>query len=77
MYIIEQFMRWWNSLAGENGKQKFSTQQEAFEFIQKSYAQSGGPNAKILAMRKRYEEINRARQAKSRPDKDRDQTAIA
>ena len=77
MYIIEQFMRWWNMLAGENGKQKFRTQQEAFDFIQRSYKKSGGPNAKIIAMRKRYEEINRARQAKSGPNKDRDQAAVA
>jgi hypothetical protein len=77
VYIVEHFMRWWNMLAGKNGKQKFRTQKEAFDFIQRSYEESGGPNSKILAMRKRYEEVNSARQAKARSNKGRDQAVVA
>ena len=58
---LDTFMNWWNRLALRNGKAKFRTEREAFEFIQHTYENSGGPNAEIRAMRKEYEEIRRAR----------------
>ena len=59
--IIESFRQWWNWLAEKNGKQKFRTHEEAVEFVRKVQRENGGPNAKIQAMRERYEEINRTR----------------
>jgi hypothetical protein len=61
MHVIESFMRWWNSLAQRNGKLKFKNQREAAEFVRRVLNEHGGPNAKILEMRKRYEDVNRAR----------------
>jgi hypothetical protein len=78
--VIENFMRWWNWLAQGNGKAKFRTQREAFEFIQRTYKKSGGPNCEIRAMRKEYEEIRRARAARRKntgSNKGRDQAAVA
>ena len=59
--IILAFMRWWNALALRNGKLKFRNQREAAEFVRRVQNENGGPNAKILAMRQRYVEINRAK----------------
>ena len=58
---IEAFMRWWNWLAQKNGKLKFRTQREAAEFVRRVQNENGGPNAKIQAMRERYNQINHAR----------------
>jgi hypothetical protein len=60
---IEAFWRWWNRLAQKNGKLKFRTYREAAEFVRRVQKENGGPNDKILAMRKRYNEIRRARAA--------------
>lgn len=62
------FMRWWNSLARRNGKLKFRNQREAAEFVRKVQNQNGGPNAKIVGMRKRYNEINSARHDQPSPE---------
>jgi hypothetical protein len=59
--VIAAFMRWWNSLALRNGKLKFRNQREAAEFVRRVQNENGGPNAKILAMRQRYNEVNRAK----------------
>jgi hypothetical protein len=69
------FMQWWNRLAGRNGKLKFRTQREAAEFVRRVQNENGGPNAKIVAMRLRYNEVNRARAA-ARPDESRNTAAI-
>lgn len=61
MNPIELFMRWWNMLAARNGKLKFRTQREAAEFVRRIQNENGGPNAKIMAMRARYNEVNRAK----------------
>lgn len=61
MELIESFMRWWNSLAKKNGKLKFRNQREAAEFVRRVQNENGGPNEKIIEMRRRYNEINRAR----------------
>jgi len=61
MHLIELFMRWWNDLAQHNGKLKFRTQREAAEFVRRVQNENGGPNAKIVEMRKRYDEVNRAK----------------
>jgi hypothetical protein len=61
MHIIELFMRWWNDLAQDNGKLKFRTQREAAEFVRRVQNENGGPNAKIVEMRKRYDDVNRAK----------------
>jgi hypothetical protein len=61
MEPIEAFMRWWNALARRNGKLKFKNQREAAEFVRRVHNENGGPNAKLVAMRMRYEEVNRAR----------------
>jgi hypothetical protein len=68
--VIIAFMRWWNSLALRNGKLKFRNQREAAEFVRRVQNENGGPNAKILAMRQRYVEVNRAKPGRptSRPD---------
>lgn len=65
MHIIEMFMRWWNSLAQRNGKLKFKTQREAAEFVRRVQSENGGPNAKIMEMRKRYDDINRGQADRS------------
>ena len=67
---IEAFMRWWNWLALRNGKLKFRNQREAAEFVRRVQNENGGPNAKILAMRQRYVDVNRAKQERddTRPD---------
>lgn len=62
MDVIETFMRWWNSLAQRNGKLKFRTKREAAEFVRRVQNENGGPNDKILKMRKRYEEVKRAKE---------------
>src|SRR5215211_5913557 len=72
MDVIEAFMRWWNRLARQNGKLKFKTQREAAEFVRRVHNENGGPNAKLVAMRMRYNEVNRARAARtSRSDEGR------
>ncbi|RWO96926.1 hypothetical protein [Mesorhizobium sp.] len=58
---IRAFMNWWNNLARKNGKLKFRTQREAAEFVRRVQNENGGPNAKILAMRKQYETVNSAK----------------
>jgi hypothetical protein len=60
--VILAFMRWWNALALRNGKLKFRTQREAAEFVRRVQNENGGPNAKMLAMRQRYVDVNRAKQ---------------
>jgi hypothetical protein len=65
--IILTFMRWWNALAQRNGKLKFRNQREAAEFVRRVQNENGGPNAKIVAMRQRYVEINRAREGRNSP----------
>jgi hypothetical protein len=54
--VIGVFARWWNSLASNNGKLKFKTQQEAADFVRRVQIENGGPNAKIIEMRRRYNE---------------------
>lgn len=76
MELIESFIRWWNSLASRDGKLKFKNQREAAEFVRRVQNQHGGPNAKIIEMRKRYNDINSARQPnKTEFKRDRD-TAV-
>lgn len=62
---IQTFMNWWNNLARRNGKLKFRNQREAAEFVRRVQNENGGPNAKIIAMRKQYEAVNRAKSAAS------------
>ena len=78
MSVIENFMKWWNWLAEKNGKLKFRTQREAAEFVRQVQNKNGGPNLKIQAMRKRYEEVNHARERnlRSRPDTGRNQAVL-
>ena len=71
-YVILAFMRWWNALALRNGKLKFRNQREAADFVRRVQNENGGPNAKILAMRQRYVEINRAKTGRSSPQLDQD-----
>ena len=61
MNVVIAFMRWWNSLALKNGKMKFRNQREAAEFVRRVHNQNGGPNDKIIALRRAYEEANRGR----------------
>jgi hypothetical protein len=58
---IDHFARFWNYLAQRNGKLKFRTQREAAEFVRRVQNENGGPNAKIIAMRKQYEDVTRAK----------------
>jgi hypothetical protein len=69
--LVESFMKWWNGLAAENGKLKFRSMEEAAEFVRKVHEKNGGPNAKIRAMRKQYDDVNRSREKRSAtgPDK--------
>jgi hypothetical protein len=73
---IETFMTWWNSLARRNGKLKFKTQREAAEFVRRVQNENGGPNAKIVEMRRRYDEVNRAKAAKQSRLNERGSTAV-
>jgi hypothetical protein len=59
--VLDTFARWWNYLAQRNGKLKFRTQREAAEFVRRVQNENGGPNAKIVAMRRRYDDVTRAR----------------
>lgn len=61
MDLVDIFMRWWNGLANNNGKLKFRNQREAAEFVRRVQNENGGPNEKIIQMRKRYNEVNRAK----------------
>jgi len=70
--VILAFMRWWNTLALRNGKLKFRTQREAAEFVRRVQNENGGPNAKILAMRQRYVDVNRAKAGRDTPRFDED-----
>jgi hypothetical protein len=69
-HVVLAFMRWWNTLALRNGKLKFRNQREAAEFVRRVQNENGGPNAKIVAMRQRYVEINRARAKHTSPGLD-------
>jgi hypothetical protein len=71
--MFSTFARWWNSLASNNGKLKFKTQQEAAEFVQRVQTENGGPNAKIIEMRRRY---NEARAATSGPHEGGNKAAV-
>jgi hypothetical protein len=65
--MIDTFMRWWNLLAQRNGTLKFRNQREAAEFVRRVQNENGGPNAKIMAMRQRYVEVNRAKTGRTGP----------
>ena len=72
------FMNWWNRLARRKGKLKFNNQPEAADFVRRVHNENGGPNAKLVAMRQRYEEVSRAnRQAAPRSNQDRDTSVLA
>lgn len=62
--LIDAFMGWWNSLAKKNGKLKFRNQREAAEFVRRVGNANGGPNEKLMEMRKQYEVIQAARNGK-------------
>jgi hypothetical protein len=70
MYAVYLFMKWWNFLAERNGKLKFRTQREAAEFVRRVHNENGGPNAKIVAMRSKYNEVNRAKARREAPRSD-------
>jgi hypothetical protein len=76
--VIGTFMRWWNTLALRNGKLKFRNQREAAEFVRRVQNENGGPNAKILAMRQRYVEVNRANTGRNNagPDSGHDRAVL-
>jgi hypothetical protein len=76
--VILAFMRWWNTFALRNGKLKFRTQREAAEFVRRVQNENGGPNAKILAMRQRYVDVNRAKAGRDIPrfDEGNDRTVL-
>jgi hypothetical protein len=67
MSAIQMFMTWWNALARRNGKLKFKTQREAADFVRRVHNENGGPNAKIIAMRQRYEDVKRAQEQRTAP----------
>lgn len=59
--IIEFFLRWWNSLAEDNGKLKFRNRREAEDFVRSVANHSGGPNSTMIAMRREYLAIQKER----------------
>jgi|688.fasta_scaffold461025_3 hypothetical protein len=63
MLAIDIFLRWWNSLAAKNGKLKFSNRRQAAEFVRRVQNENGGPNAKIIEMRRRYNSVNNAKRS--------------
>tara|TARA_R110002074_G_scaffold104113_7_gene224753 strand:+ start:3001 stop:3228 length:228 start_codon:yes stop_codon:yes gene_type:complete len=69
--VIDSFFSFWNGLAKRNGKLKFRNRREAFEFVRRVKNASGGPNAKILEMRRNYEAIQETRTAASKPAVDK------
>ncbi len=76
--VILAFVRWWNTLALRNGKLKFRTQREAAEFVRRVQNENGGPNDKILAMRQKYVDVNRAKAGRdtSRFDEGNNRTVL-
>lgn len=58
MNFVQYFLVWWNKQASKNGKTKFRNQKEAAEFIRQVQNRTGGPNAKLIAMRERYVEAH-------------------
>lgn len=58
MNFVQYFLIWWNKQAAKNGKTKFRNQKEAAEFIRQVQNRTGGPNAKLVAMRERYVEAH-------------------
>ena len=62
--IIDTFMRWFNSVAEKADKPKFRTQREAIDFVRHVANASGGPNAKILKMRKDYVSVLKEQKAR-------------
>jgi hypothetical protein len=57
---IDMLSYWWNYITRRNAKLKFRTPREAAEFVRRVQRENGGPNEKIIAMRRRYEEVIRA-----------------
>ncbi|MDH7787687.1 hypothetical protein QBD01_003714 [Ochrobactrum sp. 19YEA23] len=64
MNMIQHFLVWWNRNAVKNGKVKFRNQKEAAEFVRRVQNRTGGPNAKLIAMRERYVEAHAGKGAK-------------
>lgn len=62
--IIDTFMRWFNFVAEKADKPKFRTQREAIDFVRHVANASGGPNAKILKMRKDYVSVLKEQKAR-------------
>lgn len=58
MNVYQHFLSFWNRLAVRNGKTKFRNQKEAAEFIRQVQNRTGGPNARLIAMRERYVEAH-------------------
>lgn len=56
MFRLNVFSVWWNALAKKNGKLKFKNQREAADFVRETYNKNGGPNAKLIEMKRQYEE---------------------
>lgn len=61
--VADTFFGWWNRIAPRTGKAKFRTQREAAEFVRRIQNEQGGPNEKLREMYRKYEEINRAKEA--------------
>lgn len=57
--MYDEFMAFWNRLAKKNGKLRFRNRREAAEFVRRIKNESGGPNAKILEMRREYEALRK------------------
>ena len=66
MSVIDAFFGWWNQLASRTDKLKFRNQREAAEFVRRVQNENGGPNERIVEMRNRYQQINRARSESNR-----------
>ncbi|MEM7470722.1 MAG: hypothetical protein AAF340_05165 [Pseudomonadota bacterium] len=72
--IIDSFLAFWNGLAKKNGKLKFRNRREAAEFVRRISNQSGGPNAKLVEMRRQYETVQKSRETSAEPQRGRTET---
>jgi hypothetical protein len=64
MVFTQGFMYWLNSLASGNGRLKFRSSREAADYVRRIHNEQGGPNAKIIALRKRYNDVIQTKKAK-------------
>lgn len=75
--MLAEFIRWFNFLAEKTDKPQFRSQREAIDFVRRVTNESGGPNAKILKMRKDYVAVLKEKKARASAGNQGDPQPIA